>query len=286
MRVRLSSVMPIVKTAIGCAIFGLSFHVFLLPNDLNVGGLSGLSMILVHLAGAGSIGFVTLLLNIPLFIFAGLRIGKRFFLLSLAGTLFSSVFLDVMSVFPSLETEPLVGCLYGGALCGFGLGLVFSAGASTGGSDIIVRFVKRLRPDLPLGTVAIFMDMLVAVLNGVFLGDISRTLYSGIAIFISGRVVDAVVYRFDYSRVAWIISKHYDQIVDVIARELGRGATLLHAEGSYSHMETRVVLTAVRRQQLSDLKRMVSLVDPDAFVIVQEAHQVLGSGFLRYSGDF
>lgn len=281
----LGRLLPAVKTLLGCALFAIGFNGFLLPNSLNAGGISGLSMAIVQLTGLGSIGTLTVLLNIPLFVLAGLRIGRRFILLSLLGTVFSSTFIDLFSKLSVTQTEPLLGCIYGGLLCGLGLGIVFASGGSTGGSDIVVRLVKRRQPGLPIGTIAICFDMLVAVLNGMVSGDISRTLYSGIAIFISGQVVDAVVYRFDYSRVAWIISKNHEVIVSAIARELGRGATLLNGEGSYSGTSLRIVLTAVKRQQLADLKRLVADLDPQAFVIVQEAHQVLGDGFLRNFAD-
>ena len=266
-------------------LFALGFVLFLVPNEINAGGLSGISLAFVTLTDIGSVGLITALLNLPLFLIGGLRIGKKFFWLSLCGTLFSSVFIDVFSIFPAFPTEPLVGALYGGALCGLGLGVVFAAGGSTGGSDIVVRLVKGVRPGWPIGVIAIGFDALVAVLSGLVSGDLTKIFYSGIAIFVSGRIVDAVIYRFDYSRVALIISDRSEKIVDAISTELGRGATYLHGQGCYSGVDKRVILTAVRRQQMTDLKRLVAEIDTNAFVIVLEAHQVLGDGFLRYSND-
>ena len=194
-------------------------------------------------------------------------------------------FIDLFSILPTPETEPLIGALYGGAICGFGLGIVFSTGATTGGSDIIVRLAKRKWRNVPIGTINIVFDMCVAILTGVVFRDITRTLYSGVAIFVSGLVIDAVVYRFDYSKVALIITKEYDAVAKAIDTQLGRGATFLHGEGSYSRTDTKVVLTAVKRQQLSELKALVVRIDSNAFIIVQEAHQVLGDGFSCYSKD-
>ena len=128
-----------------------------------------------------------------------------------------------------------------------------------------------------------FFDGTVAVLTGVVFMDIQNALYSGIAIFVCGKIIDAVVYSFDYSKVALIISPHHEEIARVIAEKLDRGATYLHGEGSYTKAEKKVVLTAVKRQQVTDLKRLVVEIDPDAFIIVQDAHQVLGDGFARYS---
>ncbi len=273
------------KIIIGCALFSVGFDLFLIPNELNAGGLSGLSMIFVHLTNFGSVGVLTAILNIPLFALAGIKIGKRFVLFSLMGTALSSLFIDLFSYFPAPQTDPLLGSIYGGAICGLGLGLVFISGGSTGGSDIIVRFLKRRWVNVPIGTITMCFDAAIAIMTGVVFKNFMSTLYSGIAIFISGFVVDAVVYRFDYSRVALIISKHHDLIASRIASELGRGATYLHAEGSYTGDHFKVVLTAVKRQQLAELKCLVSQIDPDAFIIVQEAHQVLGDGFLRYTKD-
>lgn len=275
----------VIKTVVGCALFGLGFNLFLLPNGLNAGGISGLSMALVHLLGAGTVGTVTAIINLPLFALAGLKIGKPFFFGSLLGMILSASFIDLFSTLSVPMAEPLIGALYGGVLCGFGLGLVFSTGASTGGSDIIVRLLKRKWRNVPLGTISILLDMGVAALTGVVFRDITRTLYSGVAIFVAGQVIDAVVYRFDYSRVALIISQRCEEVAQAITVKLDRGATFLHGEGSFSHRQTKVVLTAVKRRQVAELKQLVVELDPEAFIIVQEAHQVLGDGFSRYSKD-
>lgn len=275
----------VIKIAVGCALFGLGFNLFLAPNNLNAGGLSGLAMVLTHILKWGSIGTVSVIMNLPLFALAGLKIGKKFFLGSLIGMAFISLFLDLFAGLPVPETEPLIGALYGGAICGAGLGIVFVSGVSTGGSDIIVRLLKLRYQHVPIGSINIFFDMGVAIISGIVFRDIAVTLYSGVAIFLTGRVIDAVVYRFDYSRVALIITREYDKVAQVISDELDRGATFLHGEGVYSHEPTKVVLTAVKKQQLAELKRLVVETDPNAFIIVQEAHQVLGDGFSRYSKD-
>jgi uncharacterized membrane-anchored protein YitT (DUF2179 family) len=276
------NILTVLKIAVGCALFGLGFNLFLLPNDLNAGGISGLSMAPVHLLGFGTVGTFTALMNLPLFAIAGIKIGKRFFIGSLLGMALVALFIDAFAFLPMPQTEPLVGGLYGGVICGFGLGLVFATGASTGGSDIIVRLVKRKWRDVPIGTISIMFDLCVALLTGIVFGDITRTLYSGVAIFVSGQVVDAVVYRFDYSKTALIISSKSEEVAAVIHRKLERGATLLHGEGSFTHQQTKVILTAVKRRQVAELKQLVSEVDPSAFIILQEA-QPECKHFVRFS---
>ena len=285
MKKQLERICDILKIAVGCAVFSLGFNLFLVPNDLNAGGLSGLAMVLVHMLGKGSIGTITALINLPLFALAGLKIGKKFFVGSLIGMLLSAVSIDLFANLPVPETEPLIGGLYGGVICGIGLGLVFTTGASTGGSDIIVRLLKLKYQNAPIGTISFCFDACVVIITSIVFRDISVALYSGVAVFLTGQVIDAVVYRFDYSKVALIITKEYDQVAKAISDELERGVTFLHGEGSYTGVQTKVVLTAVRKQQLADLKRLVAEIDPNAFVIVQEAHQVLGDGFSRYSKD-
>lgn len=280
-----SALLNILKTAIGCALFALGFDLFLLPGGMNAGGLSGLAMVFVHLTDFGSVGILTALLNIPLFILAGAKIGKKFFFGSLIGMAFSSAFIDLFALLPVPEVEPLIGAIYGGVICGAGLGFVFAAGVSTGGSDIIVRLLKLKYRHVPIGMISMSFDAGVAILTGIVFRDVNSALYTGIAIFITGKIIDMVVYSFDYSKVALIITKDYEQVAQVISDRLERGATYLHGEGTYSRKQTKVVLTAVRRQQVAELKELVVEIDPDAFIIVQEAHQVLGDGFIRYSKD-
>lgn len=269
----------------GTALFSLGFSLFLGPNDLNAGGISGLAMMLVHLLKFGSVGLFTLLMNLPLFVVGGIKVGRKFFVGSLAGMAMCSVFLDLFALLPDPGTEPLISALYGGVLCGIGLGIVFGTGASTGGSDIIVRLLKLKYENVPIGTINIIFDATVVILTGLVFWDISKALYSGVAIFVSGQVIDAVIYRFDYSKVALIISGSYVEIARQIGLKLDRGATFLEGEGSYSGRQTKVVLTVVKRQQVAELKRLVVEIDPNAFIVVQEAHQVLGEGFSRYSKD-
>lgn len=278
-------VLDVLKAAVGCALFGLGFSVFLQPNALNTGGITGLSMVIEKILGFGSVGLISAVINLPLFIIGGLKVGKRFFWGSLFGMILLSVFIDLFTIIPPPPLEPVVAALYGGILCGLGLGVVFSVGFSTGGSDIIVRLLKKRFQYIPIGVINTCFDAVVAVLTAVVFRNISQALYCGIAIFVTGRVVDAVVYSFDYSKVALIITPHYEEVARRLGEELHRGATFLNGEGSYSHKNTKVVLTAVKRQQIAEMKQLVVEIDPGAFIIVQDAHQVLGDGFTKYSKD-
>ena len=273
------------KIVVGCVLFSIGFAFFLEPNNVNAGGITGLAMIVVHLLDFGTVGLFTMLINLPLFVVSGIKIGKKFFVGSLVGLTLSSVLLDALAVAPHPVIEPLVAALYGGLLCGIGLGIVFGAGASTGGSDIVVRLLKLKYENVPIGTIGIIFDAVVVVLTGLVFWDISKALYSGVTIFVCGQVIDAVVYRFDYSKVALIITKEHEEIARQIDLRLDRGATYLNGEGSFNRQDMKIVLSVVKKQQVAELKRLVMEIDPAAFVVVQEAHQVLGEGFSRYSKD-
>lgn len=275
----------IFRTVIGSAVFAFGFAVFLMPNEMNAGGISGLAQIIVELTGFGSVGALSILINLPLFILGGIKIGKRFFIGSLIGMVLSSVLIDVFSAGATLTLEPLMSALYGSVLCGLGLGVVFVAGTSTGGSDILIRLLKLRYRNVPIGQISMSFDAFVVVLTGFVFRDVTKALYTGVVVFICSQVVDAVVYRFDYSKVALIISSEYEQIARLIGEKLDRGATFLHGEGSFSGTQTKIVLTAIKKQQLAELKELVTTVDPNAFIVVQEAHQVLGEGFSRYSRE-
>ena len=275
--------MWILATIVGSALFSLGFSLFLQPNEINSGGISGLAMVIVEVTGVGSVGTLTILINLPLFILGAKKIGSRFFFGSLLGMLLSSVLIDAFALIPFFVPDPMIATLYGGVLCGIGVGVVFAAGTSTGGSDILIRLLKLKYRNVPIGQISMTFDVIVVLLTGIVFRDVSRALYSGLAAFICGKAVDLVVYRFDYSKVALIVTEQYDQIAQAIGDKLERGATFLDGEGSYSHKSTKVVLAVVKKRQLSELKELIMGIDPAAFVIVLEAHQVLGDGFKKYS---
>ena len=276
-------------TIVGSFIFGAGFAIFLDPNGLNAGGISGLAAILVRVINPNgqipflTVGLLTILINLPLFAIGGLRIGKKFFFGSLLGLGLSSIVMDNIHLL--LEMEPLMAAIYGGASTGLGVGLVFFAGASTGGADIIVRLVKLKAKSTNIGQIAMTFDLCVVVLTGLVFGDISNALYTGITVFICGKVLDAVVYGFDNSKMALIITQEHEEVAKQIGNKLGRGATYLYSQGTYSLRDGKVVLVAIYPKQIAELKDLVMSIDPNAFIILQEAHQVLGDGFIKHTKD-
>ena len=268
---------------VGSAVFALGFDIFLMPHQFGAGGVSGLAVIINAFAPFLSVGVISLIVNIPLFIAGYRTIGRKFFWGSLAGMLISSVLIDAFAFLPIISTEPLLGAIFGGLLVGGGCGIVFMQGASTGGVDIAARLLKRKFLELPIGKLMLMVDMCIAILTGIAFRDLNKVLYCIVALFVCSEATDAVVYRLDYSYAAIIITDLDASVRDAIDEKLERGCTYLKGEGSYTHQEKNVIFCAIKRQQIAELKEIVMNVDPNAFLVLQEAHQVLGEGFERYS---
>lgn len=271
------------RIVIGCALFGLGFDLFLQPNHMNVGGVSGIGQLLEHLIGFGSVAFWSVLINVPLFLISIRGVGRNFFFGSLVGMLLMNFFIELFLIIPAPETEPLLAALYGGLLCGAGSGLVFIAGASTGGVDILARLLRPKFPGMPIGKIIMAMDIITVSLTGLVFGDINKALYSAVTLYVCSLALDGVVYGLDYSTVALIISDHHDSIAKAINDRLDRGVTILDGRGFYSGQKKQVLLSAIKKRQAAELKNLVMDIDPTAFIILQESHQVLGEGFKRYN---
>ena len=271
--------------ALGSAIFSLGFDLFLEPAGISCGGVSGIAMLIVYATRSKflTVGILSALINLPLFFFGYRKIGKLFFFGSLLGMVVTSVGFDLFAkILPIPQTEPLVAAIFGGVIIGGGLGIVFIAGASTGGVDIVARLLKLKFRNFPIGKILLCMDLCTAVATGIVYGEFNNTLYSVITLVISSVVLDKVVYGMDYSKVALIISDRYEEIARAIDTQLDRGVTLLRGQGYYTRTDKFVILSAVKRKQLAQLKDLVMAIDPSAFIILQDAHQVLGDGFKRY----
>ena len=268
---------------VGCALFGLGFDLFLEPNHMNAGGVSGIGQLLEHLLGFGSVAFWSLMINVPLFLISIKGVGREFFIGSLIGMLLMNLFIELFLLIPAPETEPLLAALYGGLLTGAGCGLIFISGASSGGVDILARLLRPKFPALPIGKIILAMDIITISLTGLVFGDVNKTLYSAVTLYVCSIALDGVVYGLDYSTVALIISDHHEAIAADITRKLERGVTMLDGRGYYSGQNKQVLLSAIKKRQAAELKQLVMDIDPNAFIILQEAHQVLGDGFKRYN---
>ena len=218
-------------------------------------------------------------MNVPLFVIGYKRLGRGFFFGSLLGMACNSLLIDLLAGLPAPQVETMLGVIFGGVLTGAGLGLVFLPGATTGGTDILARLLKRHLREVKMGYVTLAIDTVVLILTGLVFRDISKTLYSAVTLFICSRVLDAVLYGLDYSSVALIISDRYEDVYRAIDKQLDRGVTIFHGEGGYTRDPSEVLLSVVSNRELPKLEKLVHSIDPECFLIVSRVTEVSGRGF-------
>jgi len=244
----------------GSIVFALGFDLFLEPAGFNCGGVSGVAMLIDYAVDIPwlTVGVLSAMINLPLFFCGYKKIGKYFFFTSLFGMLCSSIFFDLFAKLPIPEVEPMLAVLFGGVMIGAGLGVVFLAGASTGGIDIVARLLKLKFRNFPIGKIILVFDLCTAVATGIVYRQVSNTLYSAVTLYLSSVVLDEVVYGMDYAKVALIITEKYEEIAYAIDTQLDRGITLLRGQGFFKRQDKYVLLSAVKRKQLAELKELVN----------------------------
>ena len=265
--------------ALGSALFAAGFQFFLYPNSIIVGGVSGIAMIINFLTGL-PVGIMTIVLNIPLFIIAWKHFGGKFIIGSLVGMMLSSLLVDIMATLDYSPTgDMLLACLIGGAIKGLGLGIIYYAGATTGGTDIIAKFVRLRFPYINFGTIVLLTDAVIIIAFAMIFDRVEAAMYAVIAMFVVSKVIDLVLYGIDNSSVCYIISENSEQLVKDITDKLHRGVTILSGEGAYSHRDKQVLLCVIKRTQIADIRKIIKNIDENAFFIVSDAKNVFGKGF-------
>ncbi|WP_209346553.1 YitT family protein [Flavonifractor sp. AGMB03687] len=268
---------------LGSLLYALAYNIFYAPNLVAMGGLTGLGQVLNAIIPVLPVGTTVFVMNVPLFFLGWKYIGGHLLVSSLYAMTFSSFAIDVMNMiyqFPPMDT--MLASIFGGALLGLGIGLVFSKGATTGGTDLIARLLKLKFAWLPMGTLVLIPDFIVIALAAMAFGKVETALYGIVSLYITTKVMDTVLYGLDSSKVAYIISDRCKEITDAVIA-MDRGATILHGEGAYSGDEKKVLMVAFKQKEIVPLKEKVNEIDPRAFLIVCDAHDVLGEGFRTYN---
>ncbi len=264
---------------LGSVLFAAGFQFFLYPNSIIVGGVSGIAMIINYLTDL-PVGVLNIVLNIPLFILAWRHFGTKFIVSSLVGMLLSSVLVDLFALLNYCPThDMLLACIIGGAVKGFGLGIIYYAGTTTGGTDIVAKFVRLKFPYINFGTLLMLTDAVIIIAFAVIFKKVEGAMYAVISMFVVSKVIDLVLYGIDNSNVCYIISEKSEQLVQDITDRLHRGVTILEGEGAYSHQNKQVLLCVVKRTQIADIRKIIKNVDENAFFIITDAKNVFGKGF-------
>ncbi|MFW5992038.1 MAG: YitT family protein [Halanaerobiaceae bacterium] len=264
----------------GAALTALALTIFLIPNKIAAGGLSGLATIIFYLTGL-PVGGMTLLLNVPLLI-AGIKIlGISFGARTIYGMIMYSIFIDLFRLFvPVLTEDLLLASIYGGVVGGMGLGLVFLSRGTTGGTDMIARLINHFS-GISVGQGLLIADGIVVFLAGIFF-NAEVALYAALAIFISSKTIDLVQEGLVFKKGAFIISSRANDIRKQIINDLDRGVTILQGYGGFTREEKEILYCIINRSELTRLKRMVYAADQNAFVIITSVHEVLGEGFKEF----
>ena len=277
----------VIKTAVryiviivGCAIYGAATDYILLPNSVTSGGVMGIAIIINKLTQL-PIGVMNILMNVPLFLAAWKLFGKKFLIDSLIGMSVSSVAVDLFALRELVLTgDPMLASIIGGVVKGAGLGMVLYTGATTGGVDIVAKFLRKKFAHINFGTIVLIMDTAVILTYAAVLGKYESAMYSLVSMFVIGKVTDAILYGTDNSCICYIISQSSDMLVKAITfGKIHRGVTVLEGVGGYSGKEKQVIMCVIKRPQIAELKKTVKSIDPGAFVILSDAKNVFGMGF-------
>jgi uncharacterized membrane-anchored protein YitT (DUF2179 family) len=275
---------------IGSLILAAGFVYFITPYKIVPGGVYGISIV-IHYMTKGlfafapdglPIGTMALIMNIPLTILGVKILGPKFGVKTVIGFVLTSVFMDLLTYFwgdiPLVANDALLSSIFGGVLVGFGLGLIFKAKATSGGSDIVAMIIAKYTR-LPLGQLMIIVDSVIVLFGLAVFQDWKIPLYSWIVIFITGKVIDMVLEGISYDKTLFIVSDKFEEIRDRIINDLNRGGTYIPGKGMYNGADKTIIFTVVNRREMALLEEYISQIDPEAFVTVIEAKEILGHGF-------
>ncbi len=269
---------------LGSLVYAVAFSGLYDPNHIGFGGVTGIAQILNSFFPVLPVGGIVIVINIPLFLLGWRLLGGHLLVSSLYAMATSSLFIDaIAALFPHIPPlEPILAAVMGGVLLGVSLGLVFLQGATTGGTDLLARLLKLKLAWLPMGRLLLFIDLAVIVATAAAFRSVESGLYGMVGLYISTVVMDKMLYGMDTAKVAYIISTKDAEITRALVEDLDRGVTILSGRGAYSGEEKQVLMCAFKQRQIVRLKAMVKEIDPAAFLIVCDAHEVLGDGFREY----
>lgn len=267
-------------TILGSFVISIGISLFLLPNQLSSGGIAGIGTIIYYLLKI-PMGTTIILLNIPLFLISILKIGKSFFVKSLIGTISLSTFIDCLDKFKPLTQDRFLACIYGGIIIGVGTAIILKVNSSTGGTDMVTYIAKKYKPSIRTGNIIVIIDIIIVTLNMLFFREIEIGLYSGIAIYLMGKIIDILFEGIDFTKLIFIVSKKSEEIAEKIGKSIERGTTGIYGKGMYTNEEILILMCAVTRRDVSKVTEIAKKIDKNSFIIITNSREVLGQGFKR-----
>ena len=265
---------------IGCFIMACGTSLFLLPNQLSSGGFAGLATIAYYLLKI-PLGTTMFALNIPLFILGYIRIGKKFLIKSLIGTSVLAIFIDILDRLPALTQDRFLGCIYGGIAMGIGTAIVLKSNSSTGGTDLLSYIIRSYKKNYRTSSLIVGVDSIIIALNVIFFRNIEIGLYSAIAIYLMGKMIDIIFEGVNFTKMMFIISDKYERIAEEIGNKVDRGSTGIYAKGMYTNEEKMMLLCVGSRNEIAKIKQIAVSIDKKAFIIISNARETWGKGFKK-----
>ncbi len=266
---------------IGSLIFAVAVSVFISPNEISPGGLTGVATIIHHIFGLSS-GLFLLILNIPILILGFVKFGGKFIFNTTVATVLNSIALTVTEkMLPIFKGEKILAAIFGGALLGLGISVILRHGATTGGVDIVAKLVNRKYRHLTVGKIILILDAFVVIMAVLVYGNFESALYSVVSMFVSSKIMDTILYGGDKGKLVYIISTQPDDICQAVGKELRRGVTILNAVGGYTGHNHKMLMCSLRVYEMATLYNIVERYDKNAFIIVTEVGEIIGEGFKR-----
>lgn len=267
-----------IEIIIGCILMALGTALFLLPNQLSSGGFAGISTIIYYLFNM-PLGITMLILNIPLIILTIIKVGKEIAIKGIFGTIILSTFIDIFEKLKPLTQDRLLACIYGGILVGLGTAIVLKANASTGGTDLLSYIVRAFKPHFKTSNLIVIVDTTIVFLNVLFFKEIEIGLYSAIAIYLMGKMIDIVFEGIYFTKTMFIVSNEYKKIAKEIEEKIDRGSTALYGKGMYTREKKMVLWCVASRGEVVRIKQIAQEIDPRAFIVISNAREAWGKGF-------
>lgn len=263
----------------GCILYSAAIRIFAESNDIAQGGVTGVAMLINYLFPKIPIGISVFLINLPLFIVAWKKIGGKFIAKSFLVTVFLSFAIDSISFLPTYTGDKMLASVFCGVLSGISMALVFMRGLTTGGTDILAKLIRLKKPQFSMGRLILICDFFVVVLSGFIYGKIESALYSLVLIFVSSYVIDKILFGLTDSRTLLIVTEKWEKISAEIMSEMGRGVSLIEAEGGYTGKSRKILLSAMLRGEVNRVTGIVAECDKNAFTIILPSSEVMGEGF-------
>ncbi len=272
----------IVIITLGCALYALGFTVFIYPNHISPGGVTGISTIINQFFAFLPIGLMIIIINLPLIVVGFIKFKLAFVLKTAYATFLSSLLIDILPTFlPIYNKDRLLASLVAGVLIGAGLGVIMLKGGSTGGTDIVAKLINTKYPFLSLGRLILFVDAVIVAIAAISYGDFESLLYSVLFLFVSGTVMDRLIYGADNGKIVYIMSEKTDDITNEIFRLVGRGVTKINAVGGYSGKSQNMLMCVARVHEVSKIIQIIRDIDASAFTVISDAGEILGLGFKK-----